>query len=101
MTIACNRGWLAARRAAGLHQKEFVMPKKNDPMKDAGDFDKIGPRSVDGVEASDLPGGGRDSVDTDPGKAAARKLPQNTGGTIGGDVGVRGIPDTADAAKKG
>jgi len=60
-----------------------------------------GPLSIAGVEASDLPGGGRGSVETDPGKELARKLPQNTGGVVGGNVGLRGTPDLAKADKLG
>ncbi|HEX2973201.1 MAG TPA: hypothetical protein VHP11_12775 [Tepidisphaeraceae bacterium] len=52
-------------------------------------FSKIGPQSIAGVEASDLPDK-RGSVDTDPGKELRRALPQSTGGTIGGEVGMRG-----------
>ena len=54
----------------------------------------IGPRSIEGVEASDLPDE-RGSVETDYGKEAGRDLPQHTGGTIGGDSGIRG-----DAAER-
>ncbi|HYE21404.1 MAG TPA: hypothetical protein VEA69_23355 [Tepidisphaeraceae bacterium] len=60
-----------------------------------------GPTSIQGVEASDLPDGGRDHVDTDPRKVNARKLPANTGGTIGGDAGLRAMPDSADAKDHG
>ncbi len=60
-----------------------------------------GPLSIAGVEASDLPGGGRGSVETDRGKESARKLPQNTGGVLGGNVGLRGTPNLAKADKLG
>jgi len=60
-----------------------------------------GPLSIAGVEASDLPGGGRGSVETDRGKESARKLPQNTGGVLGGDVGLHGTPDIAEADQHG
>ena len=40
------------------------------------DFEKVGPRSIDGVEASDLPDNGRGPVETNPGKELRRKLPQ-------------------------
>jgi hypothetical protein len=49
----------------------------------------LGSRSIEGVEASDLPDE-RGSVETDYGKEAGRDLPQHTGGTIGGDSGLRG-----------
>jgi len=54
----------------------------------------VGSRSIEGVEASDLPDE-RGSVETDYGKEAGRDLPQHTGGTIGGDSGLRG-----DAAER-
>lgn len=62
---------------------------------------KVGPITEDGVEASDLPDGGRGPVETDFGKEAARHLPQQTGGAIGGDVGVRGHPDNVQADARG
>src|SRR4051812_20472894 len=37
-----------------------------------------------GVEARDLPGGGRDTVETDPHREAKRNLPQQHGGEIEG-----------------
>jgi hypothetical protein len=49
------------------------------------DYEKVGPLSIEGVEVSDLPDKGRGDVFTNMGKEAARKLPQNTGGLIGGD----------------
>ncbi len=60
-----------------------------------------GPLSIAGVEASDLPNGGRGNVETDRGKEAARKLPQNTGGVLGGNVGLRANPNLAKADKLG
>ena len=67
------------------------------------DFAKVGPRSIEGVEASDLPDSGRGPVETSPGKELRRKLPQTTGGEIGSatDVGIRGEPDVADAEGHG
>ncbi len=69
----------------------------------ASDFSKIGPLSVEGVEASDLPDKGRGSVDTAISKEMARKLPQQIGGALGdgSDVGLRGTPDIADADEHG
>jgi hypothetical protein len=60
-----------------------------------------GPTSLEGAEASELPDHGRGSTDTDRGKEAARKTPAQTGGVIGGDVGVRAFPESADAADHG
>ena len=62
---------------------------------------KIGPISEDGVEASDLPDGGRGPVEADFGKEAARHLPHQTGGTVGGETGMRGHPDNVQADNRG
>ena len=67
----------------------------------SGTHPGVGPLSIEGVEASDLPGGGRGSVETDFGKEAARNVPQRTGGVIGGEVGLRGTPDAAAADEDG
>ena len=61
----------------------------------------VGPTSIHGVEASDLPDKGRGSVDTNLGKHLKRKTPDRTGGSpqdTGGDVGIRALPGSADAA---
>ncbi len=53
---------------------------------------------------SDLPDKGRGSVDENIGKALKRKTPMQTGGTpqeTGGDVGMRAMPNTADADDHG
>lgn len=65
------------------------------------DFAKVGPRSLEGVEAGDLPDGGRGDVSTDPNREAGRKLPQQTGEWESGDTGLRGEPDVADAREHG
>ncbi|MDB5173410.1 MAG: hypothetical protein JWO87_1394 [Phycisphaerales bacterium] len=66
------------------------------------DYAKVGPRSIEGVAPADLPDKGRGSIETDPGKELARKLPQQTGAIEEGtDVGLRGEPDIADAAEHG
>jgi hypothetical protein len=66
------------------------------------DFAKIGPTSIEGVEASDLPDGGGGDVFTNPSKEAGRKLPPQTGQWgEGGDTGLRGDPDIADAKDHG
>ncbi len=64
----------------------------------------VGPTSIQGVEASDLPDKGRGTVDQNIGKAMARKTPDQTGGTpqeTGSDVGIRAFPDVADAKDHG
>ena len=64
----------------------------------------VGPQSIEGVEASDLPDKGRGSVDQNIGKAMKRKTPDKTGGTpqeTGGDAGIRAFPGSADAVDHG
>jgi len=60
----------------------------------------IGPTSMQGLEASEL-GDERGNVDTDPRKVVTRKLPQKTGGQPDGDVGMRAMPDSAEADDHG
>ena len=58
-----------------------------------------------GVEARDLPGGGRDTPETDPHKEAKRNLPQQHGGEIEGvgysEGGLRGDRQISDADDHG
>jgi hypothetical protein len=81
--------------------------EKRDPDRDTKSapdraFDHpTGPTSIDGVEARDLPDGGRGGPDTDQHHEHARKLPQQTGQNTTGDVGLRGTPDIADASDHG
>ena len=75
----------------------------NSPDVDTGHA--TGPTSVEGLEASELdkvmPDGERGSVDTDPRRIAARKLPAQTGENSTGDVGMRAMPGSADADDHG
>ena len=58
-----------------------------------------------GLEARDLPDGGRDNVETDPHKEAKRNLPQHHGGEIEGtsysEGGMRGDREITDADDHG
>lgn len=63
-------------------------------------FSKVGPLSIQGVEASDLPDE-RGSVETDPGKELKRALPQSTGAIPGGEVGLRGEKPLIDSDTHG
>lgn len=65
------------------------------------DYAKVGPTSIDGVEASDLPDKGRGDVFTNISKEAGQKLPQQTGQWETGDTGLKGDPDIADADEHG
>jgi hypothetical protein len=83
-------------------QKSGNVQRQSDrPAESPHDFSKVGPTSIDGVEASDLPDKGRGDVFTDPGKEAGRKLPQQTGQWETGETGLRGDPDVADADEHG
>ncbi len=73
---------------------EKPSPGSIDPRKE-------GPTSLQGAEASELPDKGRGPVETDPGKEAARKTPDHTGGVIGGETGMRAHPDIAEADDHG
>ena len=80
------------------------MAKHTDPTPGNSSYRDVGPRSIEGVEASDLPDKGRGSVDENIGKAMARKTPRQTGGTTqetGGNVGARAMPGSADAKDHG
>lgn len=46
----------------------------------------VGP---EGIVASDMPGGGRDNVETDIGKEGQRIMPQHHGGELGEEGGLR------------
>ncbi len=59
-----------------------------------------GPTSVQGAEASEIPGE-RGSVDTDPRRINARKLPGQTGENATGEVGEPAMPASADADDHG
>jgi len=72
--------------------------KPSSPDVDTGHA--VGPTSVQGLEASEFPDE-RGSVDTDPRRVAARKLPGQTGENATGDVGERAFPDSADADDHG
>ena len=75
------------------------MPNHIDPTPGNAGYANVGPRSIDGVEASDLPDKGRGTVDENIGKALGRKTPDKTGGDPerGGDVGIRAMPGSAAA----
>jgi hypothetical protein len=80
------------------------MAQHIDPTPGNAGYSNVGPRSIDGVEARDLPDKGRGSVDQNIGKALKRKTPDHTGGSpqeTGGDVGMRAMPGSADADDHG
>src|SRR5438552_1040674 len=100
-----NRGQQGQRPTERKHAQaqSQALPERSEPRDTArpADYDKIGPLSVEGVEASDLPDKGRGDVFTNPGKEAARKFPDRMGDSGGGEIGMRGHPDIAEAAKSG
>lgn len=61
----------------------------------------IGPTSIHGVEASELPDKGRGGPETNQHQQHARKLPHQTGENDTGDVGLRAFPSSADANDHG
>ena len=89
-----------ARRQSKKKNSGKVQSAK-DPSPRLADYEKIGPVSIEGVEASDLPDKGRGDISTNPSKEAGRRLPQQTGQWDGGDTGLRGDPDIADANQHG
>ena len=74
--------------------------QKQNPDQRAATDHPIGPTSTQGLEASEM-ADERGNVDTDPRKVVARKMPQNTGGQPDGDVGLRAMPDSAEANDHG
>ena len=58
-------------------------------------------KSIEGLEASDLPDA-RGSVESDYGKEAGRDVPQHHGGPVSGeDTGIRGDAAVRRAARHG
>ncbi len=80
----------------------MAQKKRHPSSPDVDTGHATGPTSVEGLEASELPGDEeRGSVDTDPRRVVRRKLTSKTGGTIGGDVGMRAMPASAEADDRG
>src|SRR5206468_4203114 len=102
-----NRGKQGERPTERKHNEQVrrQSAKRQSQPRDTprpADYDKVGPLSIEGVEASDLPDKGRGDVFTIPSKEAGRNLPQNTGQYgSGADTGLRADPEVAEAAKSG
>ena len=81
-----------------MKQQEQAQPSEAEQRDEASKH-----RFVDqtGVEARDLPGGGRDTPETDAHKEAKRNLPHQHGGEIGGEGGMRGDRQMTDADDHG
>ena len=77
--------------------------KKSKTIGGATDQVGEGPRDIEGAAASELADGGRGSVDTNFGKQARRKRPDQIGGlgSNGEDVGLVGTPEMADVRQHG
>lgn len=84
-----------------MAQQQGQSSDQSNAGRSPADYEKVGPRSVEGVEASDLPDKGRGDPFTEISKEAGRKLPQQTGQWGEGDTGLRGDPDVADAKEHG
>jgi hypothetical protein len=76
-------------------------PSNTGASRSPADYEKVGPTSIEGVEASDLPDKGRGDVFTDPNREAGRRLPQQTGQWGPGDTGLAGDPEIADSKQHG
>ena len=89
--------------------RDPAQPQQPQPSPDDSrrlkDFEKVGPHSIDGLEASELPDKGRGDVFTDPAQEGKRRLPQETGETVGpgsiGEAGLRAEMDVGDADRHG
>ena len=83
------------------YQHPAKQDKTNEDTRDEANKRKF--VAPPGVEARDLPGGGRDNVETDIGKEGSRNLPPQHGG--GGEAnnegGVRGDRAISDADRHG
>ena len=86
-------------------------PERPDPAKanpepswtgGATDQVGIGPQDIEVAEASELPDHGRGPVETNIGREMGRKLPQETGGIIGGEgSGLAGEPELHNLGRHG
>jgi hypothetical protein len=78
------------------------MAQQDDRELEARAKRRVGPTSIEGVEASDLPDKGKGPVETNFGKELRRDLPEHTGEVIGeDDSGLRGQPDLRDTDARG
>ena len=75
----------------------------DDQSGGATDQRGMGPTSIAGAEASELPDHGRGGPETNIGKEMGRKLPGETGGLVGSgtEVGLAGDPDPSKARDHG
>lgn len=76
-------------------------PREPDPQALLNEENKRRFVAPPGVEASELPDGGRDDVFTDPHKEAGRNLPHQHGGELGEEGGIRGDRAISDADRRG
>ncbi len=85
-----------------MSHKDKTAPSVIDDQT-GGATDQVGEgtTSIAGAEASELPDHGRGPAETNIGKEMGRRLPAETGGAVGGNVGLRGEPDVAKAADHG
>ncbi len=85
-----------------MSHKDKTTPSVIDDQT-GGATDQVGEgtTSIAGAEASELPDHGRGPAETNIGKEMGRKLPQDTGGVVGGDAGLRGEPEVAKAKDHG
>ena len=82
-------------------QTKKAKPINTRASRSPADYEKVGPTSIEGVEASDLPDKGRGDVFTDPSREAGRRLPQQTGEWGSGETGLAGDLEIADSRQHG
>lgn len=76
-------------------------PSPSQPNQTNRTLYQQGPISIEGVEARDLPDKGRGAPETSPGKELRRKVPNRTGGVLGGDIGIAGSHEINDVRSHG
>ena len=92
---------MASKKKNKQPEPKGQQPGEIPPHHQRDHFADIGPTSIEGVEAHDLPDQGRGPVETDISKEAKRLPPDRTGGQIGGETGMRGDPEVVQAKARG
>jgi len=75
-------------------------PPQQPAREDAQGYDKVGPISIEGIEARDFPDKGRGSIETETAHEAKRIMPQQSG-AIDQEGGMRASLDISDADRHG
>ena len=84
------------------NKDQYTPDVRDDQSGGATDQAGVGPASIAGAEASELPDHGRGGPETNIGKQMGRKLPQDTGGIVGAtDAGLAAEVDVSKARDHG